>query len=124
MDPAAARPAPAWQGRRSLCACRCSPRPDAPSRSEEEAPSWCTSFLLRRDRIGDLHRDEGRLRCQLLLPPTQKARSDPIAARHLRGARVGPGCLFENPQLVCVIEPAPMPFTRAWTMGAAGGEEG
>jgi hypothetical protein len=72
------------------------------------------SFLLTCDRIGDLHRDEGRLRCQLLLPPTQKARSDPIAAGHLRGARVGSGCFFENPQLVCVIEPAPMPLTGPW----------
>ena len=35
-DPAAARPAPAWRGRRCLCACRCSRTPDAPSRRRKQ----------------------------------------------------------------------------------------
>ena len=54
-DPAAARPAPAWRARRCPCACRCSPRPDAPSRPEEagvmtRAPRRrrCTTVHLHR----------------------------------------------------------------------------
>jgi hypothetical protein len=80
-------------------------------------------FLL--SHIGDLHRDERRCsRRQFLPPSTQKAWSDAIAARYLRRARVDPRCFFENPLLVCVVEPAPMPLTRRGTMGPASGEEG
>jgi hypothetical protein len=40
------------------------------------------------------------------------------AARHLRGARIGLRCFFENAMFVCVAEPAPMALTRPRNDGA------
>src|SRR5215207_4718579 len=112
MDPAAACPVPAWQARRCPCACLCSQGPSALLRLEEAMPSWCALLVTSYTSIGDLHRDERRHSCQLLLPPTENSFSDAIPARHLGSARSWPGYLFEDPPLVCFIEPAPMSLTR------------
>src|SRR5829696_1899528 len=112
MDPAAARPAPAWRARRCPCACLRSRGPSAPLRWEEAMPSWGALPVTSYTFVTDLYRDERRHNCELLLPATENSWSDAIAARHLGGARSWSRYLFEDPLLVCFTKAAPMPLTR------------
>jgi hypothetical protein len=54
----------------------------------------------------------------LLLPSTQDAAVDAIAARHLCDACAGLCRFFENPPFVRLAKPAPVPLTRPWNDGA------
>jgi hypothetical protein len=68
----------------------------------------------RRLRIGDLHGDEHRRGCDLLLPAEQNPRRNPIAPRHCGQVCTRLHGLLDNPALVIVAECSPMALARRW----------
>jgi hypothetical protein len=75
-------------------------------------PSWCALLATSPAIVDDLHRDERRHGCQLLLSPEQEARRDPVAPSHSGQDLAWPHRVVDDPTLVIVAERASAALAR------------